>query len=190
MWRHLKCSFTLSRRWEGNFESGNTSDGVCKKFVCCLHFLFVEEILQRERSHIGTRVMKEHSQSWFLYTYLIPRNLNCCLREKIVDKNIMRNLIYRYKISEEIVFSGGTKHASNRNGSRGECPRVILSLIVKKYSESTDELMSLNSCLSSKTLDKKLNVMRRLEWIRKFNYLCTIDDNSNKWRKLRTKEEN
>ena len=96
---------------------------------------------------------------------------------------------YRYKMTEVIVFSGNTKHACNRNGSSGECPRVMLSLTVKEYSERTDDLISLTNCLSCKTVEKKSSIVKRLEWIRKFHHSCIIDESNNKWRKLIIKEE-
>ena len=140
----------------------------------------------------------QHTEEQGTFTVMVPICLPSSRKPELLFRkesiglecNEIFNRTYRYKMSEVIMFSGCTKCGSNGSVSSGESPRVILSLVVKEYNEKINDLMSLSNHLFKNVQDMESSVAKRLEWMRKFNHGCIIDDSNHKWRKLRIKEEN
>ena len=65
----------------------------------------------------------------------------------------------------------------------------MLSLVVKEYREGEDDSVSFINCPVRRGVDEKLSTTKRLEWMRKFNYSCRVDDSKNKWRELGIKKK-
>ena len=110
----------------------------CAK-ICVLSFFCIGELSEGEAPYW-------HSDEEGGFTIMVPIWLPNTRKPELllkrgdsVEEYYEIPYTYQYKMSEVVIWSVCTKHASNRIGSSGECLKVMLSLVVKEYREGEDD---------------------------------------------------